>query len=404
MTKKSIGQFMSALRKANGMTQQDVAERLNVSNKTVSRWERDECAPDISVIPALAELFGVSCDELIKGERIIDNRHTEKCEPKVDKQIKSLINRTISKFKTLIWISIALSAVGLICMFGIYYGFQKPAIGFAVMLLFETAAFIMTAIAVDKMKAVKSDNKLFESADTHLTEKYNKSFGTYSFISFYAVFSTVLLSLPLVFNRGIIVGSTACSLHFAPVIIIIRLVPVLIFAFLKLRTPYASWITRQQPIKEKNSKVRLLNLLQLGILLPATILFTIAVFCGVDSKPAVSSYSILSTVGCALLAASLVCFIILMVKCKADRKALLLPGIRNFLIAPSVLLFSGMYAMPTGYVGITGTAPATTQIIYDYHWSWLFFFDGFAFVCTIAVIFEIIKALLNKKTKKAAGK
>ena len=71
MTKKSIGQFIAALRKANGMTQQEVADRLNVSNKAVSRWERDECAPDISVIPALAEMLGVTCDELLKGERIL---------------------------------------------------------------------------------------------------------------------------------------------------------------------------------------------------------------------------------------------------------------------------------------------------------------------------------------------
>lgn len=69
MAKNSIGQFIAALRKANGMTQQNVADRLNVSNKAVSRWERDECAPDLSVIPALAEMFGVTCDELLKGER-----------------------------------------------------------------------------------------------------------------------------------------------------------------------------------------------------------------------------------------------------------------------------------------------------------------------------------------------
>ena len=48
--------FFAALRKANGLTQQDVADRLNVSNKAVSRWERDECAPDISLIPAIAEM------------------------------------------------------------------------------------------------------------------------------------------------------------------------------------------------------------------------------------------------------------------------------------------------------------------------------------------------------------
>ena len=64
MTRKSMGQFMAALRKANGMTQREVADRLNVSDKAVSRWERDECAPDLSLIPAIAELYGVTCDEL----------------------------------------------------------------------------------------------------------------------------------------------------------------------------------------------------------------------------------------------------------------------------------------------------------------------------------------------------
>ena len=64
MSKNTMGQFIAALRKANGMTQQEVADRLNVSNKAVSRWERDECAPDISIIPAIAEMFGVTCDEL----------------------------------------------------------------------------------------------------------------------------------------------------------------------------------------------------------------------------------------------------------------------------------------------------------------------------------------------------
>ena len=102
MPKNSIGQFIAALRKANGMTQQEVAERLNVSNKAVSRWERDECAPDLSLIPAIAEMFGVTCDELLKGERILDVSPQEKKEPKVEKQIRNLINRTLSDFKTLI--------------------------------------------------------------------------------------------------------------------------------------------------------------------------------------------------------------------------------------------------------------------------------------------------------------
>ena len=107
MAKNPIGQFIAALRKASGMTQQDVADRLNVSNKAVSRWERDECAPDLTVIPALAEMFGVTCDELLRGERITNTEEAEKKSKKTEKQLKALVNRTLSGFKTLIWISLA---------------------------------------------------------------------------------------------------------------------------------------------------------------------------------------------------------------------------------------------------------------------------------------------------------
>ena len=119
MEKRTIGTFIAALRKASGMTQQELADRLNISNKAVSRWERDECAPDLTLIPAIAEIFGVTCDELLKGERIFTEHNQEKAEPKVEKQLKALINRSISSFKTLLWISLALSVVGLVCMFGI---------------------------------------------------------------------------------------------------------------------------------------------------------------------------------------------------------------------------------------------------------------------------------------------
>ena len=69
MEKQTIGQFLSALRRSNGYTQQDVAEKLGVSNKTVSCWERDAYSPDIATIPALAELYGVTCDEILRAKR-----------------------------------------------------------------------------------------------------------------------------------------------------------------------------------------------------------------------------------------------------------------------------------------------------------------------------------------------
>ena len=69
MEKKTIGGLIAALRKANGMTQKDLAEQLNVSDKTISRWERDDGLPDLSVIPVIAEIFDITCDELLRGER-----------------------------------------------------------------------------------------------------------------------------------------------------------------------------------------------------------------------------------------------------------------------------------------------------------------------------------------------
>ena len=69
MSNKSIGNFLAELRKEKGLTQKEVADFLNVSDKTVSHWECDKYSPDISVIPILAEFFGVTCDEILKGEK-----------------------------------------------------------------------------------------------------------------------------------------------------------------------------------------------------------------------------------------------------------------------------------------------------------------------------------------------
>ena len=69
MAKQTIGEFLATLRKANGYTQQDIADRLGISNRTLSGWECDNVLPDILLLPALAELYGVTVDEMLAGER-----------------------------------------------------------------------------------------------------------------------------------------------------------------------------------------------------------------------------------------------------------------------------------------------------------------------------------------------
>ena len=64
------GSYLAALRKNAGMTQQEVADRLSISNKTISKWESGGGFPDIAILPALAELYGVTADDILAGETV----------------------------------------------------------------------------------------------------------------------------------------------------------------------------------------------------------------------------------------------------------------------------------------------------------------------------------------------
>ena len=66
----TVGDKIRKIRTFRGMTQKELGEKLFVSDKTVSRWECDECTPELSLIPAIAELFGITTDELLRGERV----------------------------------------------------------------------------------------------------------------------------------------------------------------------------------------------------------------------------------------------------------------------------------------------------------------------------------------------
>lgn len=68
MDTNKTGAYLAMLRKARGMTQEAAAELLGVSNKTVSKWETGGGFPEITVLPALAELYGVTTDDILAGE------------------------------------------------------------------------------------------------------------------------------------------------------------------------------------------------------------------------------------------------------------------------------------------------------------------------------------------------
>ena len=66
MKKQSFGAVIAAMRKEQGMTQLELAEKMGVTDKAVSKWERDLSFPDVDSIPRLAEIFDVTVDELMQ--------------------------------------------------------------------------------------------------------------------------------------------------------------------------------------------------------------------------------------------------------------------------------------------------------------------------------------------------
>ena len=69
MDQKKTGSFLKELRKERNLTQEQLAEKFNVSNRSVSRWETGSNMPDLSILVELAEFYNVDIKEIIDGER-----------------------------------------------------------------------------------------------------------------------------------------------------------------------------------------------------------------------------------------------------------------------------------------------------------------------------------------------
>lgn len=68
MDQINLGAQISCYRKACGLTQESLANQLGISNQAVSKWESDQCCPDIQLLPKLAEIFNISIDQLFGRE------------------------------------------------------------------------------------------------------------------------------------------------------------------------------------------------------------------------------------------------------------------------------------------------------------------------------------------------
>lgn len=109
MDQEKIGRFIAGCRKEQGLTQAQLAERLNITNQAVSKWETGKSCPDVSLMPELCRIFGITVNELLSGERITMEEYQKKAEENLvalqDKRAKA--EKVFKRIERL-WLAITL--------------------------------------------------------------------------------------------------------------------------------------------------------------------------------------------------------------------------------------------------------------------------------------------------------
>ena len=97
MEQEKIGKFILQLRKEKGMTQKELAEKLGVTDRAISKWENGRGMPELSLMKALCDELGVSVNELLSGEKIEREDYQEKFEENIINTIEYANKKTIQK-------------------------------------------------------------------------------------------------------------------------------------------------------------------------------------------------------------------------------------------------------------------------------------------------------------------
>lgn len=113
MNQIKIGEFIASQRKLKNLTQASLAEKLGITDRAVSKWERGKGMPDASIMLELCEVLGISVNELLCGEKITMENKTEKNE----QLLLDLAKEVEQKNKTIwtaMWIIMGVCVVGLL--------------------------------------------------------------------------------------------------------------------------------------------------------------------------------------------------------------------------------------------------------------------------------------------------
>ena len=195
-----IGEFLKALRKAKGLTQQDVADELYVTQKTISRWERGDGIPDINTIATVAKYYGVTVDELLNGEKSVKQQSVYTTNLKQGERLKLAKNKLSSSVNILGIVAISIG--GLFLLLNLILGLSVgELLGLAMGVIGVIISYAILIVGIKIIKGrreefdIELDSNDFSKLDSAIR---NKALLYYDILFIEAILSLFMISIYLI--------------------------------------------------------------------------------------------------------------------------------------------------------------------------------------------------------------
>lgn len=214
MEKQTIGGFLAALRKANGYTQAEVAEKLGVSNKTLSSWETDKTCPDLTLVPVLADLYGVTSDEILRAERrkpqeVLSEETVGKKSTENAKNIRAILKKKELGFRNRNYVLRGVSVTVWILLLAalLLAGIAQIIFGILFTAGMVTLVVLLHVFSENALGFVPEDEECGRPEDVAAYKKkiYSQKYGTAAFIA--APLFLLVLCLPLILGFSVTGGN-----------------------------------------------------------------------------------------------------------------------------------------------------------------------------------------------------
>lgn len=157
-----IGIFLKELRKEKGYTQETLGEKVGVTNKTVSRWETGTYMPPVECLILLSDIYDVSINEIVAGQKLSKNEFTDAAEENLSKALQLSENAYKQREKKLTIIMAVSTIIAMALIFLVPFNKGEMIRSLIIILLIIVLAFIsntlnIIALAQNKEKYSKKD-------------------------------------------------------------------------------------------------------------------------------------------------------------------------------------------------------------------------------------------------------